>query len=63
MIGPHNISYNNIKLLASILIDEAIPALQEKACLALINLDYPGFYALLDIANKDFNEVPNFILN
>lgn len=54
LIGPHVISFNNIKLLASILIDEAIPALQEKAFLALFCLDYPGFYALLDIANKDF---------
>ncbi|EGR34180.1 HEAT repeat protein [Ichthyophthirius multifiliis] len=63
LIGPHNISYNNIKLLASILIDEALPVLQDKAFLALINLDYPGFYALLDIANKDFNDIPLYIQN
>ncbi|KRW98893.1 Armadillo-type fold [Pseudocohnilembus persalinus] len=42
---------------------EAIPALQDKAFLALFCLDYPGFYALLDIANKDFQNVPDFILN
>jgi hypothetical protein len=29
----------------------------------MINLDYPGFFALLDIANKDFNEIPIYILN
>jgi hypothetical protein len=31
--------------------------------LALINLDYPGLYALLDIANKDFNEIPLYVMN
>ncbi len=50
-------------MLASILIDEAIPILQEKAFLALFNLGYPGFYALVDIANKDFNEIPIYIMN
>jgi hypothetical protein len=63
LIGPHAISYNNIKLLVAILIDEAIPLLQEKAFLCLANLDYPGLYALLDIANKDFNEIPLFVMN
>lgn len=40
-----------------------MPILQEKAFLALINFDYPGFYALLDLANKDFNEIPIFVMN
>ena len=63
LIGPHPISYENIKLLVAILIDEAIPVLQDKAFLALVNFDYPGLHALLDIANKDFNEVPLYIMN
>jgi len=45
------------------LIDDALPILQDKAFLALINFDYPGFYALVDIANKDFNDVPLYIMN
>lgn len=28
-----------------------------------MSLDYPGFYALIDVANKDFNDVPIYILN
>lgn len=28
-----------------------------------MNLDYPGFYALIDVANKDFNDVPIYVLN
>jgi len=35
LIGPHDISFSNIKLLVSILIDDRIPILQEKAFLAL----------------------------
>ena len=28
-----------------------------------MNLDYPGFNALLEIANKDFSDLPMYILN
>ncbi|KAL4445474.1 hypothetical protein ABPG74_004548 [Tetrahymena malaccensis] len=63
LIGPHSISFNNIKLLASILIDEALPILQDKAFLALVNFDYPGYFALLDIANKEINDIHIYIMN
>jgi len=29
----------------------------------LVSLDYPGLNALVDLANKDFNDLPLFILN
>jgi hypothetical protein len=45
------------------LLDENIPALQDTTFFALVSLDYPGLYALVDVANRDFNDISLFILN
>jgi len=63
LIGPHKLSFQNLKLITSVLLDESIPILQEIAFHCLINLEYPGLQTLLDIANKDFEVVSMYILN
>lgn len=62
-IGPHSISFSNIKVLASILATDPRPILQEKAFQALQRLDYPGLQALLELTAREYNDLPLFILN
>ena len=63
VIGPHETSFSNIKLIAAILKNTQQVILATKAFLVLITLDYPGFYALLFILNRDFTDLPEYLFN
>ena len=63
MLGPNDVVYNNIKTLLVILTDDKFPKAQERAFKVLTNLDYPGLYALFDLASKEFDEIPFYVLN
>jgi len=63
IIGPHETSFANIKVVASILKNTQQVVLATKAFLVLITLDYPGFYALLYILNRDFTDLPEYLFN
>ncbi len=63
IIGPHETSFANIKLIASILKNTQQLIMATKAFLVLITLDYPGFYALLYILNRDFTDLPEYLFN
>lgn len=63
LIGPHNIIYDNMNILIAMITDNKFPQAKEKAFQILVNLDYPGLFALFDLANKDFNALPLDILN
>lgn len=54
MIGPHEVSFANIKIIASLLKDSQQEIVQSAAYLALLNMEYPGFYALCYILNREF---------
>ena len=43
--------------------ESKFPRAREKAFKILTDLDYPGFFALIELANKDFNQLPLEILN
>ena len=62
-VGPHSVSFSNIKMLSSLLTDDSKPLLQEKAFHALQRLDYPGLQALLELTSREFNDLPLYILN
>lgn len=47
----------------ALLTDEKFPRVQERTFKVLANLDYPGLYALFDLASKDFDDVPFYVLN
>lgn len=61
--GPNEISFQNIKYIAALLKESSLEIIQSGAYVALMNLDFPGFYALCFILNREFNTTPNFILN
>lgn len=63
ILGPNEISFSNIKIIASLLKDSSLELVQKSAYLALLNLEYPGFYALCYILNREFTDTPDFILN
>lgn len=63
MIGPHDITYESINLFLSIVCEEKSEEIKHKAYQILLNLDYPGLFALIDLANKDFDELPLEVLN
>ena len=62
-MGPNNVVYSNIRILLGLLTDDKYPLVQDRAFKVLANLDYPGLYALFDLASKDFDDTPFFILN
>ena len=47
----------------ALLTDDKFPKVQERTFKALANLDYPGLYALFDLASKDFDDIPFYVLN
>lgn len=63
LIGPNSIIFNGLKPVLSLVSDDRYPRIQSCAIRVLVNLDYPGLSALLDLANKDFNDLPLLILN
>lgn len=63
LAGPNEISFQNIKFIAALLKESSLEVIQSGAYVALMNLDFPGFYALCFILNREFNTTPNFILN
>lgn len=46
-----------------IICEEKSEDIKHKAYQILLSLDYPGLFALMDIANKDFDELPLEVLN
>lgn len=63
VIGPNETSFANIKAIAQILKNSQQRILATKAFLALISLDYPGFYSLIYILNRDFTDLPEYLFN
>ena len=63
IIGPSKVLFDNINALIGIMCENNFPRAREKAFKILTDLDYPGFFALIELANKDFNQLPLEILN
>jgi hypothetical protein len=47
----------------AVISNDTFPKVQEAAFKTLLSYDFPGLNALLDLANKDFNDIPLYILN
>jgi len=47
----------------TLITDSSDLLIKEKAIQTLADFDYPGLFALLDLTNKDFDELPLDILN
>jgi len=52
LIGPHKSSFEHIGLVVKGLVETGLEEIRLASILMLVQMDYPGLYALVDIANR-----------